>query len=335
MSGKRRYPLSRGTRQFCRMLKLSEARVMRRAGLPEDFLDHEGKGVEAETFFRVWSAGVAESGREDFALTMGQTMAQTPFVPAIFAFSCSPNTEIGLTRLALFKPLLAPIDLRTERRGETLVLTIASADPDAALPTSFAAFELVYFLDCVRRYTNEPVTPLSVTLDAPETVRGPLDAFCGVTVRQGPAATITLSLEDALRPLVTENAEFWSGMEQDLARRLSDCGEAPGLATRVRAILHDCLPVGETALGDVARRLHLSRRTLQRHLRAEGLSFQQVLEETRADLARGYLAREELSIEEISYLLGYRDPNSFYRAFHGWTGRTPAAMRRRMLAQPA
>jgi len=41
-----------------------------------------------------------------------------------------------------------------------------------------------------------------------------------------------------------------------------------------------------------------------------------------------YLLRGELSVEEISHLLAYREPNSFYRAFRGWTGMTPVQARR-------
>ncbi|MFR9795108.1 helix-turn-helix domain-containing protein [Streptomyces sp. MS06] len=41
-------------------------------------------------------------------------------------------------------------------------------------------------------------------------------------------------------------------------------------------------------------------------------------------MARHYLRNSTMSVRDIAYLLGYEDPNSFYRAFHSWTGRTPA-----------
>ena len=52
----------------------------------------------------------------------------------------------------------------------------------------------------------------------------------------------------------------------------------------------------------------------------------------RERLARGYLAKSALTCPEIAFLLGYDDPNSFTRAFHGWTGTTPEALRRRLAA---
>ncbi|MFC5262271.1 helix-turn-helix domain-containing protein [Kribbella qitaiheensis] len=55
----------------------------------------------------------------------------------------------------------------------------------------------------------------------------------------------------------------------------------------------------------------------------ESTTFQLVLRETRKSLARHYLSTPQLTAAEISDLLGYDDTNSFYRAFHTWTGRTP------------
>lgn len=77
----------------------------------------------------------------------------------------------------------------------------------------------------------------------------------------------------------------------------------------------------------VAHDLTMSARTLQRRLRAEGTTFQSVLESTRESLARHYLAESELSAGEISFLLGYADPRSFYRAVQAWTGLTPQLVR--------
>jgi AraC-like DNA-binding protein len=61
--------------------------------------------------------------------------------------------------------------------------------------------------------------------------------------------------------------------------------------------------------------------------REEGTSFQAVLSQTREALARHYLSSGALTAGEISFLLGYSDPNSFYRAFHAWTGQTPQRTR--------
>jgi AraC-like DNA-binding protein len=101
---------------------------------------------------------------------------------------------------------------------------------------------------------------------------------------------------------------------------------------RVRASLLELLPSGQNSVDEVARRLALSKRSLQRHLNDEGSHFLDILNDTRRHLAEHYLTRSELAPAEISFLLGYRDSNSFQRAFKSWTGATPGGLRRRPAA---
>lgn len=87
------------------------------------------------------------------------------------------------------------------------------------------------------------------------------------------------------------------------------------------------LPSGLVTVEAIARKLALSKRTLQRRIEVEGTGYQQILNETREALARHYLEKTALPAAEISFLLGFDEPNSFYRAFRTWTGTTPDNVR--------
>mgnify|MGYP001798135221 CR=1 FL=1 len=87
------------------------------------------------------------------------------------------------------------------------------------------------------------------------------------------------------------------------------------------------LPTGAASADAVARAMGLSKRTLQRRLSESGVQFQTVLGETRRSLALEYLSMDDLRVDEISYLLAYRDSKSFYREFQGWTGMTTTQAR--------
>ena len=102
--------------------------------------------------------------------------------------------------------------------------------------------------------------------------------------------------------------------------------------TGCRPALLELLPSGDASTQAVSKKLGLSTRTLQRRLSTEGGSFQLVLKETREELARHYLKSSTMSGAEISFLLGFEDPNSFFRAFHTWTGETPEGVRTVMRA---
>ena len=72
-----------------------------------------------------------------------------------------------------------------------------------------------------------------------------------------------------------------------------------------------------------AKDLGMSNRTLQRRITSEGTSFRQLVCEARYELAKHYLLDPSLELTETAYLLGYEDPNSFFRAFREWEGTTP------------
>lgn len=88
------------------------------------------------------------------------------------------------------------------------------------------------------------------------------------------------------------------------------------------------LPDGRASLPLAARELHVSARTLQRRLESRGMNWQQLLDRTREELARQYLADRALTLGDIALLLGFSEQSAFNRAFRRWTGETPARMRR-------
>jgi AraC-like DNA-binding protein len=81
-------------------------------------------------------------------------------------------------------------------------------------------------------------------------------------------------------------------------------------------------------LSQVASRLFLSTRTLRRRLEDAQTSYQEIVGETRRDLAVGYLTQTSLSTEAIAEILGYSDTANFRQAFKRWTGESPMQYRR-------
>src|SRR5438094_4901641 len=87
------------------------------------------------------------------------------------------------------------------------------------------------------------------------------------------------------------------------------------------------MAANRTTLEDVAKELGLGTRTLQRRLTDAGITFQQLVEETRRELAHHYLKQSAVELNETAYLLGYEDANSFFRAFNVWEGTSPGEWR--------
>jgi AraC-like DNA-binding protein len=88
------------------------------------------------------------------------------------------------------------------------------------------------------------------------------------------------------------------------------------------------MPHGKAHISEVARKLGVGKRTLARRLASEGLTFSEVLQRLRRELATRHLTDNDISISKIAWLLGYQDVSAFTNAFRRWTGRAPRAIRR-------
>jgi AraC-like DNA-binding protein len=93
--------------------------------------------------------------------------------------------------------------------------------------------------------------------------------------------------------------------------------------SRVEVVLVPILHSGRTSMNVVARKLGLSRGTLLRRLKSEGVTFQQVLDELRRKTALGHLNREGMSVRKTARLVGFSESSAFSRAFKRWTGLSP------------
>ena len=107
--------------------------------------------------------------------------------------------------------------------------------------------------------------------------------------------------------------------------------EQDNIAEQLMRKLAELMAAGEANADSACRAMRLSRRTLQRRLRAEKTSFQKVLNEARALLAVNYLSDTRLKSLEIAMLLGYSNISSFTTAFKSWYDMPPAEYRQKIL----
>ena len=202
-----------------------------------------------------------------------------------------------------------------------------------APPRQAVEFTFARFVHMARRSTGVEVRPAFVrfAFPRPANIR-PHEALFQCPLRfdhprnelELDAATLELpqrAADDWLRALIEKQA-------QALHERL---GERTPFAAAVATALTIEIQKGRGDLASVGHALALGKRTLQRRLDQEGVSFRALTDEVRRGLAAQHLAEGRLSLSEIALLLGFSEQAAFQRAFLRWTGLTPGQYRRREL----
>ena len=322
-----KFAVDPGWRILLKDIGVSEDEVLRRAHLPLDLFSRNNATLTVEEYFRIWIAIEASLNDPTFPLQLGQMISTEAFSPPIFAALCSPNLNVAMKRLSKYKQLIGPMTLQVKIDSTKTTVSLDCLFTDHPLPGSLIATELVFLVRLVRLCTREKIIPLSVSSRSELSNLEGYSAYFGVKPTQGENNHLKFSKRDASRPFITENQKMWQFFEPELRKRLTEMDTEATFASRVRSSLFELLPSGLSSTGDVAKKLAVSKRTLQRNLNNENTSFQQELNKTREKLARHYLTNSSYSGAQISFLLGFEDPNSFVRAFRSWTGETPEKVR--------
>lgn len=127
-------------------------------------------------------------------------------------------------------------------------------------------------------------------------------------------------------PIVLSNPDVCKLCEAQCARMLGELQHSPDICTdiRRRLILN---PGKYPSIAEMSEAMQMSPASLQRKLREEGETYQDILNNFRKELAIQYLEQTSLSPKEISYKLGFSNVHNFRRAFKAWTGSNPSQYR--------
>ena len=254
-----------------------------------------------------------------------------------FAWLASSTLCTALQRLERYGRILgekARFRLELGDKGLRLVFEHRRRDPlVAALGTDYA---LSIVMDMCRMNFGASLRPLEVTLcrDRPADL-APWENFFGARVRFGETRnSLLLARKDADATLPVSNRQLAAALDAILTKQLADLDRS-NVAARCKAALLERMASGDAPEVDIAKVLHMSRRTLQRKLAETDLTYQRLVDETRRDLALRYIEDPAKSITEITFLLGFSGQSAFTRAFRRWTGKAPTDFRARQTRRAA
>lgn len=183
----------------------------------------------------------------------------------------------------------------------------------------------------IQQITQQTIPPLEIHFvhAAPFPVEQ-YETIIGCKVRFKSARVGIVFSGDLLNTPINSHDPYLLSLFEKQAESLIDPNaKKDTLLEAIRTTLMQHLASGTPSLAMTAKQLHLSTRTLHRRLEERGMNFNYLLRETRFRLAQHYLKDTELSLVEITFLLGYSEQSAFTRAFSGWANCSPQQFRKR------
>ena len=294
---------------------------------PRLFDDPENT-IEFSALGRLMSECVEHTGRPDFGLLIGQRTGLPALGLVGMLAECSPDLGTALHNIILH--------LHLHDRGALPRLTVGKGRAVFSYTICQPAAEATaQIYDAAITITNNILDTLYGPGWQPSEVllarAKPLDAepyrkFFRAPIRFGaeqsavvfPAAWLVHPVPGADPSLLKEI--------QDRIAAIESMGGGD-IVVQVRRVLCNLIMSGEASMDAVATIFAVHRRTLNRRLRERGVTFRQIFEEVRRQLARQLLRDTDLPVLTIAGTLGYADAPAFTRAFRRWSGTTPSAWR--------
>ncbi len=280
---------------------------------------------------RFWPRAVEVTGDDDVGLHCGTAVQADSFGPLSYLAVVSATLGDALDAVCRYSRLLADIpQYRLDADHDCATMSAVEPSHTPGLGRQIAEYSVAAVHTYASRQVGEAWRLTEVFFDHPKPARTDEHARVFAAPVRFDASTFGLRFPRPLLdlPMKARDPELESLLDEVVQQGLRQLPETGDVATRVQQVIGVLLPTGVVTLESVARRLGVGPRTLQRKLRAEGTSWQVVLDELRCSLACLQLTRRDLPLTEVALALGFSDPASFHRAFKRWTGTTPASYRR-------
>lgn len=299
-------------------------RVFRRVDLPLAILDNPNLPLPLSEQFNV----LGQSGREVGDPFFGASLGRLVSMEKLSAFGAwvtdAPTLASAIDRsqrgLNLFLQTATNLKFRVKGKRATWSIEFLDAGDDGRFQNELLGVS--YLIDGVRQFVGKEWSPAIIR----STCIGARQANALEKVFRAPV----------LQGFCVSSIEFDAALLAVAGRRASPATFASepsippplGLREEVAALSSIALLEGQPKIDWVARKLELSRRSLQRLLDSEGCSFSKVLDGLLMDRAITLVRTSDVSLTDVALQLGYSDGAHFSRAFRRWTGSSPLKYRK-------
>jgi len=296
-------------------------RLFRQAKIHFDQLQDPNARYPLAAVHRLWSLAAEATRDPCFGLDVGQSWHPTSFHALGYsALACATLRE-ALAYLARYCWIVsngARLDLVDFPAEVALKLSSRESFPQAGAAVQAGLAAIVVLCRCASG-GSIALTSVHFT-DHDNGTRARLEGFFRCPIAFGsPYNALMFATRDVDAPLPGANAVLLR-VNEDALQRYAARIDSKQVADSVRAHIVRLLPSGDASQARIARAINVSMRSLQRKLKEEGVTFRELVDDTRKRLAGQYAKDSTLSASEIAYLLGFSEPSSFVRAKRRWKG---------------
>jgi len=300
-------------------------------GLDYEQLHDSDARFPDEAVIQLWQMLLDKTNDQCAGLRVSDFWHPTSFHALGYAWMASHNLKEAFERLVRYNHFIS-VNQRFEfsETSSDYRFTFHESEPPYTFPAIFYDAGMSF----LKRLCDETYGPgfsfLRVDLkrQEPECAHKFRGRFKAPVVFSAPGNTVYMSKKIVLKPLSTANADLARINEEVVDAYINDIQQG-SLSKKVMSRLIERLPSGHVTQEEVAASLFMSARTLQRKLHDEQTSYKALLNETRIELAKRYMASSRSQVSEVAYLLGFSETGNFTRAFKRWTGMLPSEYRAR------
>ena len=315
-------------------MKLPVEDLFLQAGIDFEQLSNLDARFPQDGITQLWQLAEKSCNDQTLGLKVGQQLHPRSFNVLGYAVLSSRTLREGLKRFLRYQHVIgesADIQIHEFTEDGIEKISIEFQFEGDELPVSIHTIDMA-MSSCVsmaRWIISEKALIEGATLARPRPIQ--IDAFIdvyGVNVKfNQPSNSIIISkiLFDVEIPF--SNEEIANQNEALFQQHLIKQPGKLTLTDRVIKLIIPRLSDGIPSKEYIAKQLNMSSKTLQRRLKEEGLNYQDILNQLRQKLAKELISKNEISVHEIAYLLGFSEASNFHRAFKRWFNMTPKEYR--------
>jgi len=306
--------------------------ILSKAGIPAELLMSPKARVPVTTYAQLWIE-LANAMNDEFFGMDSHPMRRGSYKLLTKLVSTAETLEKALYDiLKFFNFILDDLQGELIRDQQKAYLVIRDREQPKRMFTYATFLILVHGLMCWLVDQRIGLNKISVRCTQPQDIQDYLVRFgediqfnAGINQIEFDAHYLDIKIKKDKKALY----DFLEQTPQNLLVRFKNENALSLLIRRHLLKLH---PAQWPELKDVAQHLNISEATVQRRLKHEGVSYQQIKNEIRCDIAVERLSKTNDSIQDISGDLSFQDPSAFHRAFKKWTGVSPGAYRNNLTA---